>query len=60
VSDSPWARPLRFQALARQALGRGLLSTGKYAKYVVVPRREAMQLVEHDAEHGASIEVAHP
>jgi hypothetical protein len=60
VSDTPSALPLRFHALARQALRHGMLSTGKYAKYVGVSRREAMQLVEEDAEDDASIEVAHP
>jgi Zn-dependent peptidase ImmA (M78 family)/transcriptional regulator with XRE-family HTH domain len=60
ASDSPSALPLRFHALARQALRHGLLSTGKYAEYVGVSRREAMRLVEQDAEDDASIEVAHP
>lgn len=60
VSDTPSALPLRFHALARQALRHGLLSTGKYAEYVGVSRREAMQVVEQDAEDDASIEVAHP
>jgi hypothetical protein len=41
-------------------LRHGLLSTGKYAEYVGVSRREAMQLVEQDAEDDASIQVAHP
>jgi predicted transcriptional regulator len=41
-------------------LRQGLLSTGKYAEYVGVSRREAMQVVEQDAEDDASIEVAHP
>lgn len=59
-SDIPAALPLRFHALARQALRHGLLSTGKYAEYVGVSRREAMELVEQDAEDDASIEVAHP
>lgn len=60
VSDTPAALPLRFHALARQALRRGMLSTGKYAEYVGVSRREAMQVVEQDAEDDASIEVANP
>ena len=60
VSDTPSALPLRFHALARQALRHGKLSTGKYAEYVGVSRREAMQIVEQDAEDDASIEVAHP
>lgn len=60
VSDTPSALPLRFHALAHQALRHGLLSSGKYAEYVGVSRREAMQVVEQDAEDDASIEVAHP
>jgi len=60
VSDTPSALPLRFHALARQALRHGLLSTGKYAEDVGMTRREAMQLVEEDAEDDASIEVANP
>ncbi len=60
VSETPSALPLRFHALARQALRHGLISTGKYAQYVGVSRREAMQLVEQDTEDDASIEVAHP
>ncbi len=60
VSDTPSPLPLRFHALARQALRHGLLSTGKYAEYVGVSRREAMQLVEQDAEDDAGIEVTHP
>lgn len=60
VSDTPSALPLRFHALARQALRHGLLSTGKYAEYIGVSRRDAMQVVEQDAEDDATIEVANP
>jgi XRE family transcriptional regulator, fatty acid utilization regulator len=60
VSDTPSSLPLRYVALARQSLRHGLLSAGKYAEYVGVSRREAMQIVEQDAEDDASIEVANP
>jgi hypothetical protein len=58
--DTPPRRPLRFEALARQALRKGLLSTGKYAEYVGITRREAMRLVEQEAAEDVQIEVAHP
>jgi Zn-dependent peptidase ImmA (M78 family)/transcriptional regulator with XRE-family HTH domain len=58
VSDTPPALPPRLQALARQALRHGLLSAGKYAEYVGVSRREAMQIVEQEAEDDAGIELA--
>ncbi|MEX2118688.1 MAG: XRE family transcriptional regulator [Pirellulales bacterium] len=58
--DTPPRRPLRFEALARQALRKGLLSTGKYAEYVGITRREAMRLVEQEATEDVQIEVAHP
>jgi XRE family transcriptional regulator, fatty acid utilization regulator len=58
--DTPLSRPLRFEALARQALRKGLLSTGKYAEYVGVTRREAMRLVEEEATEDVQLEVTHP
>jgi XRE family transcriptional regulator, fatty acid utilization regulator len=58
--DAPPSRPLRFEALARQALRKGLLSTGKYAEYVGVTRREAMRLVEREATEDVQVEVTHP
>jgi len=57
--DTPPERPLRFLALARQALRKGLISTGRYAQYIGVTRREAMKVVEEDAEDDAEIEVTH-
>lgn len=56
--DTPPSRPLRYQSLARQALRRGLLSTGRYAEYVGVTRREAMNLVEQDAAEDVQVEIA--
>lgn len=59
-SDAPLRRPVRFEALARQALRKGLLSTGKYADYLGITRREAMNFVEQEASEDVQIEVAHP
>jgi Zn-dependent peptidase ImmA (M78 family)/transcriptional regulator with XRE-family HTH domain len=56
----PPERPQRFLALARQALRKGMISTGRYAEYVGISRREAMRVVEEDAEDDVQIEVAHP
>ena len=58
--DTPPSRPLRFQSLARQALRKGLLSTGRYAECVGVTRRDAMKLVEQDAAEDVQVEFAHP
>lgn len=58
-SDTPSERPLRFLALARQALRKGVVSTGRYAEYVGISRRDAMRVVEEDAEDDAQIEVTH-
>ena len=57
--DTPPSRPLRFEALARQALRKGVLSTGKYAEYMGVSRREAMRVVEQEATEDVQIEVAY-
>jgi Zn-dependent peptidase ImmA (M78 family)/transcriptional regulator with XRE-family HTH domain len=56
--DSPPDRPLRYYALARQALRKGLISTGRYADLVGISRREAMKLVDEDAEEDVQVEVA--
>ena len=56
--DTLPARPLRFQALARQALRKGMISAGRYAAYLGISRREAMQVVQQDANEDAEIEVA--
>jgi Zn-dependent peptidase ImmA (M78 family) len=58
--DVPPRRPLRFEALARQALRKGLISTGRFAEYVGISRREAMKFVEQDALEDVQVEVAHP
>jgi len=56
--DPPADRPLRFRALARQALRKGLISTGRYAECVGISRREAMRVVEEDAEEDVQVEIA--
>jgi len=48
--DDPLERPLRFRVLARQALRKGLISAGRYAEFLGISRREAMQVVEQDAD----------
>jgi len=55
--DEPSVRPLRFRVLARQALRKGLLSTGRYAEYLGISRRDAMETVEQDAVEDAEVEV---
>jgi Zn-dependent peptidase ImmA (M78 family) len=57
--DMPPSRPLRFEALANEALRKGLLSTGKYAEYLGITRRQAMRLVEHEAPDDAEVQAAH-
>ena len=56
--DAPPSRPLRFHALARQALRRGEIAAGRYAQYVGISRREAANLVEQDVENDAEFEIA--
>jgi len=58
--DTPPHRPLRFEALANEALRKGLISTGRYAEYLGITRRQAMRQVEQEAPDDAEIEVAHP
>jgi XRE family transcriptional regulator, fatty acid utilization regulator len=54
---TPPVRPPRFLALARQALRKGEISTGRYAEYIGISRREAAMLVE-DVEQDAEVEIA--
>ncbi len=58
--DNPPRRPLRFVALANEALKKGLIATGRYAEYLGITRREAMRQVEQEALEDAEVEVAHP
>lgn len=55
--ETPPQRPQRFVALARQALRKGLVSIGKYAEFLGVSRREAMQVAEEEAD--VQIEIAY-
>lgn len=59
-ADAVPARPVRYKALADEALRKGTISVGRYAEYMGVSRREAMMLVEQDVGEDAEIEVAHP
>lgn len=43
--DAPSTRPLRFEALAREALEKGLISTGKFAEYMGLTRTQAMKVI---------------
>jgi Zn-dependent peptidase ImmA (M78 family) len=57
--DTPPSRPLRFEVLANEALRKGLISTGKYADYLGITRRQAMRLVEQEAPDDAEVQAAH-
>ena len=57
--DSPPLRPIRFEALASESLRKGLISTGKYAEYVGITRREAMRQFEQEAYEDAEVEITH-
>ena len=37
-----------------------MISAGRYAEYLGISRREAMQVVEQDADDDAEVEVAYP
>lgn len=56
--DTPPNRPLRFEALAAEALRKGQISTGRYAEYLGITRRQAMSHSIQESED-AKIEVAH-
>lgn len=59
--EAPPTRPIRFEALAREAVGKGMIGTGVFAKYMGISRRAAMRIVETEIyagmEHGANAEV---
>jgi hypothetical protein len=59
-ADTAPSRPLRYEALAGEALRKGVISIGRYAEYMGVSRRDAMTLIEQDVGEDAEIEVAHP
>jgi Zn-dependent peptidase ImmA (M78 family) len=47
-TDAPLRRPVRFEALAREAIEKGQISTGKFAEYMGISRRAAMTLIESE------------
>ncbi|MDP1560526.1 MAG: XRE family transcriptional regulator [Pirellulaceae bacterium] len=42
----PPKRPFRFEALAFEAIGKGLIGTGKFADFMGISRHQAMKLLE--------------
>ncbi|MCR9293285.1 MAG: XRE family transcriptional regulator [bacterium] len=46
----PPKRPFRFEALAFEAMGKGLMGTGKFAEYLGITRRQAMKILEEREE----------
>jgi Zn-dependent peptidase ImmA (M78 family) len=50
TNDPPSRRPLRFEALAIEAMDKGLMGTGKFAEYMGISRKEAMKLLDERAE----------
>ena len=50
TNDPPSHRPLRFEALAIEAMDKGLMGTGKFAEYMGISRREAMKLLDERAD----------
>ncbi len=55
---TPPARPARFHALAVSALRKGDISLGRFAEYVGISRRQAMEYVEQESGADEAIELA--
>lgn len=59
--ETPPTRPIRYEALAREAIEKGMIGTGMFAKYMGISRRAAMKIVETEIyagmEHEANAEV---
>ncbi len=59
----PPKRPLRFEALAMEAMDKGLMGTGKFSEFMGITRRQAMKLLEErekefcQEDDGVEIEV---
>lgn len=59
----PPKRPFRFEALAFEAMGKGMIGTGKFADYLGITRHQAMKILEAREEEfwqegdGVEIEV---
>ena len=60
-NDPPPTRPIRFEALAREAIEKGMIGTGVFAKYMGISRRAAMKIIETEIyiemEHESNAEV---
>lgn len=47
-SETPSTRPVRFEALALEAIAKGKISTGKFAEFMGITRLAAMKRIEED------------
>jgi Zn-dependent peptidase ImmA (M78 family)/transcriptional regulator with XRE-family HTH domain len=47
-SETPPWRPVRFEALALEAIEKGMISTGKFAKFMGISRAAAMKQIENE------------
>lgn len=47
-NETPPKRPIRFEALALEAVEKGLLSTGKFAQFMDISRLAAMRRIEQE------------
>lgn len=47
-SGTPPLRPVRFEALALEAVEKGLISTGKFAQFMGISRAAAMKQIENE------------
>jgi Zn-dependent peptidase ImmA (M78 family)/transcriptional regulator with XRE-family HTH domain len=62
----PPARPIRYEALAREAIEKGMIGSGVFAKYMGISRRAAMKIIETEIYTGpeyqasAEIEIVDP
>ena len=65
-SETPPSRPVRFEALALEAIEKGLISTGKFAQFMGISRPAAMKQIEREVyavqkgEQRAKIQLARP
>lgn len=48
----PPARPIRYEALAREAIEKGMIGSGVFAKYMGISRRAAMKIIETEIYTG--------
>ena len=65
-TDTPPVRPVRFEALAIEAIQKGEISTGKFAQFMGISRGAAMKLVEREInavkedDGNAQVEITDP